>query len=321
MILTRTPLRISFCGGGSDLPAFFREEPGYVVSAAIDRYVHIVVNRKFDAAIRVAYSQTENVASVQDLDHELVKAALRRYGPAAHIEIHSIADVPAGTGLGSSSSFTVGLIHALHAYQGIYITPAALASEAVGIELGDCNHPAGYQDQYIAAYGGLRAFTFTAGRVETERLDLNGEIIEALNRHLLLLHTGLPARDAGTILREQSRMDAATRERTRRLVGWARFFADALRDGDIEHCGEILDDAWQVKRAIAAGVSSAQIDGWYEAARRAGAWGGKLCGAGGGGFLLFLAPPETHAAIRQALRLRHVPIRIGVGGSEVVYAA
>lgn len=320
MVVTRTPLRISYCGGGSDLPAFFREAPGYVVSAAIDRYVSLTVSNKFDSAIRVAYSQTENVADVNEIAHPIVRAALSRYGPPSHVEIHAIADIPAGTGLGSSSSFTVGLLHALQAHAGTFVTPRWLAAQATQIEIEDCGMPIGEQDQAIAAWGGLRAVTFSPAGVQVEDLAIGHELVQALNAHTLLLATGLPARDAATILALQSRMTVDTRKRTSMLAEYAHVFVSGLRHGEMAYCGETMHAAWQIKRRVASGITTAAIDDWYAQARRAGAWGGKLCGAGGGGFLLFLAPPERHQAIVQATRLRHVPITIGVHGSQVVYA-
>lgn len=319
MIVTRTPLRVSFVGGGSDLPAFFAEEEGMVVSAAIDRYVHVTVSRKFDPSVRVAYSTTENVPNVADLQHSRVRAALRRYGPATHVEIHSIADIPAGTGLGSSSSFTVGLLHALHAHAGAHASAEDLAAGAVQLELEDCAEPIGVQDQYIAAYGGLCAMTFRPGRTQVERLDRNREIVDDFNRHALLLWTGLPPRDAGAILREQARMDTRTRAYTGALVRLAREFRVALLDGSLETCGRIMAAGWVTKQQLSAGIANEAINAAYTQALRAGAWGGKLCGAGGSGFLLFLAPPDAHGAIAKATGMRAVPIRLGVQGSAVVY--
>ncbi len=320
MIITRTPLRVSFVGGGSDLPSFFQEEPGMVVSAAIDKYVTVVVNRKFDPAIRVAYQETENVQSVGDIRHDRVRAALRRYGPASHLEIHSIADIPGGTGLGSSSSFTVGLLAALHAHAGIYVSPRDLASQAAQIEIADCGDPVGLQDQAIASLGGIQRLTFTPDGVEAEPLGLQREIVQELNVSTLLLSTGMPGRDAAGILREQSRMGGSTRDCTGGLVQLTREFADRLRQGSMADCGEILAAAWSLKRRLSSGIATGAIGDWIDRGVRAGAWGGKLCGAGGGGFLLFLAPPEVHDGIVKATGLRRVPIRLGVPGVTVIYA-
>ena len=319
MIITRTPLRISFVGGGSDLPAFYAEEDGLVVSAAIDKYITVIVSKKFDPAIRVAYSQTENVATVDDLEHPLVRAALKRYGPASHVEIHTIGDIPAGTGLGSSSAFAVGLLAALAAYHGGYAPPLQTAHRAIELERGDCGQPIGDQDQLIAALGGVQAITFRNGGEHHATRISQSEIVDTLEQHVLLLATGLPARSAGAILKEQSRMTYRTRAYTRALVDLAGEFRDALVAGNMRVCGEILGAAWANKRQIATGITSDQIDNLWTRGLSAGAWGGKLCGAGGGGFLLFLAPPEAHARIVSETGLRRVSVRLGVPGVTVMH--
>jgi D-glycero-alpha-D-manno-heptose-7-phosphate kinase len=307
MILTRTPLRISFVGGGSDRPSFYSEEPGAVVAAAIDKYVYVAVNDKYDGSIRAAYSVTENVTSVSELQHELIRACLVMAGVERGIEIHSIADVPGGSGLGSSSTFTVGLLAALRQHT----APVALAERACKVEIERCDKPIGKQDQYTAAYGGLNLLGFTSKGVVVEPITCD---LDALSAHCLLLDTGLARQgDAGAVLASQTQ----DRDDVRRLAGMARQFAFALSVNNLDLCGEIMHEAWLIKSKF---IADAQIEGWYSQATRAGAWGGKLCGAGGGGFLLFLAPPERHQAIIQALGLRHVPIRVGVPGVEVVYS-
>jgi D-glycero-alpha-D-manno-heptose-7-phosphate kinase len=305
MIVTKTPLRISFVGGGSDRPSFYNEEPGACVAAAIDKYVYVVVSPKYDGSIRAAYSVTENVNSVDDLQHELIREALRWSGRTSGIEIHSIADIPGGTGLGSSSAFTVGLLAALDPY-GAHLWTANIASQ---IEIEACRHPIGKQDQYAAAYGGVNLLGFTSKGVTVDPIACD---LDALSAHCLLLDTGLAREgDAGQVLASQTQ----DRDDVRKLASIAKLFATDLARGNLESCGAMLDDAWYVKRRFVG----KQYDEWYNAACDAGAWGGKLCGAGGGGFLLFLAPPERHAAITRALGLRHVPIKVGVAGCEVVY--
>ena len=305
MILTKTPLRISFVGGGSDRPSFYQEEPGACVAAAIDQFVYVAVNPKYDGSIRAAYSITENVHDVNSLQHELIREALIATGKRG-IEIHSIADIPGGTGLGSSSAFTVGLMRAL-----LYPTSAYMIAEsACNIEIGCCNKPIGKQDQYTAAFGGINMLGFTSKGVSVNPIACD---LDALSAHCLLLDTGMSRQgDAGAVLAAQQQ----DRDDVRTLAIMALEFSVGLANGDLRACGAIMDAAWHIKRQYAG---SHQIDLWYTAARQAGAWGGKLCGAGGGGFLLFLAPPEKHQGIIQALGLRHVPIRVGVAGSEVVY--
>jgi D-glycero-alpha-D-manno-heptose-7-phosphate kinase len=309
MILTKTPLRISFVGGGSDRPSFYQEEPGAVVAAAIDKYVYVAVNPKYDGSIRAAYSLTENVSDVAELRHELIREALRMCGPASGIEVHSIADIPGGTGLGSSSSFTVGLLKALMADK--LWSPGYLAAMACEIEMQRCRHDIGQQDQHAAAYGGLRLYSFQpGGSVLSHPIPCD---LDALSAHCLLLDTGRARQgDAGAVLASQ-RQD---RDDVRQLAELASQFAVVLADGVLDRCGFLMDTAWKIKRRFLG----AHYDQLYHAARGAGAWGGKLCGAGGGGFLLFLAPPERHAAIVRALGLRHVPIRVGGPGCQVVYS-
>lgn len=314
MILTRTPLRISFVGGGSDRPWFSREEPGACVAAAIDKHVYVAVNPKYDGTIRAAYSVTENVTRIDDLRHDLIREALALREISGGIEIHSIADVPAGTGLGSSSSFTVGLDAALHAYvvgSRTIDSPEYLARRACAIEIHKCRKPIGKQDQYTAAYGGLNLMGFSADGVTVDPIACD---LDALSAHCLLLDTGtVRSGDAGAVLAAQQQ----DRDEVRELARLARVFATTLADDDLVGCGVLLHAAWQIKQRFVG----AAYDQLYQRATHAGAWGGKLCGAGGGGFLLFLAPPERHQVIARALELRRVPITVGVPGSEVVWAA
>jgi len=311
MIVTKTPLRISFVGGGSDRPWFSSEEPGACVAAAIDKYVYVAVNPKYDGSIRAAYSLTENVGSVSELQHELMRHALGWFPFDGGIELHSIADIPGGMGLGSSSSFTVGAVAALAAHVGQETTPSVRAKLAGIIELDECKKPIGLQDQYTAAYGGLNLLTFTIAGVSVDPIESD---LDALSAHCLLLDTGLARNgDAGHVLASQ-RQD---RDDVRELAWLAQCFAQLLRDGELEACGGIMRDAWQIKRQFVAEVYGRMV----AVAEQAGAWGGKLCGAGGGGFLLLMAPPERHQAVAQALGLRHVPIRVGVEGCRVVFAS
>jgi D-glycero-alpha-D-manno-heptose-7-phosphate kinase len=312
VIITRTPLRISFVGGGSDRPSFYSEEPGACVAASIDKYCYVAVNEKYDGSIRAAYSITENVASVNELRHELMRAALNWFTFTGGIELHSIADIPGGTGLGSSSSFTVGAVAAIAAHVGQQMNASALAKMAGIIEIDECKKAIGLQDQYTAAYGGLNLLGFTSQGVTVSPIACD---YEALSQHCLLLDTGLTRQgDAGAVLAGQQQ----DRDDVRTLAHLARSFAGALASGNYRLCGAQMDAAWEIKRQY---CSTPAIDQLYAKADAAGAWGGKLCGAGGGGFLLFLAPPERHQAIIGALGLRHVPIRVGVKGCEVVYAS
>jgi D-glycero-alpha-D-manno-heptose-7-phosphate kinase len=324
MIITRTPLRISFAGGGSDLPAFYEQEIGAVVSTAIDKYIYITVNPKFDHKIRASYSVTEIVDSVDEVQHELIREALHLLSIKEGIEITSISDIPSqGTGLGSSSSYTVGLLNALYAYKGHMAGAERLAHEACYIEINRCRKPIGKQDQYIAAYGGLQYIRFNSdGSVYTDPVICSPTTRKRLQSRLLLLYTGL-TRKADDILSEQTREtrnDEGKRDSLRRMVDLAGQLCDALGRDDINAFGEILHYGWLEKRKLAANISNSAIDGWYERARSAGAIGGKLLGAGGGGFLLLYADPADHEDICHALpELRPIPFNFCPQGSKIIY--
>ena len=324
MIITRTPLRISFAGGGSDLPAFYENEQGAVVSTAIDKYIYITVNPKFDHKIRASYSITEIVDAVDQLKHELIREALHMLEINQGIEITSISDIPSdGTGLGSSSSYTVGLLNALYAYRGHMAGAERLGREACYIELDRCGKPIGKQDQYIAAYGGLQYIRFNPdGTVFADPIICGPEVRQQLQDSMLLLYTGM-TRKADDILSEQSRNTRAEEDKRallRRLVELAADLREALSRGNVDCVGEILHAGWLEKRKLAGGISNAQIDSWYERARAAGAIGGKILGAGGGGFLLCYAPLERHQEICRALpELRPIPFHFSPQGSRVIF--
>jgi D-glycero-alpha-D-manno-heptose-7-phosphate kinase len=322
MIITRTPLRISFAGGGTDLPSYYRHHGGgAVTSAAIDRYVHVLVNEKFDQSIRIAYSRTENVERLEDLQHELIRESMRRTGVRDSLEVHTIADIPGeGTGLGSSSSLTVGILNALYAYKGTLRDPGELAEEACQIEIDDLHGTLGKQDQYIAAFGGLRHFEFRPDdTVRATPIPLTTREREDFSSHLSLFYTGLTRRANG-ILKGQ---DARTGQNLEAL-GALRDLADQTRDAFLHHdwakVGALLDDGWKLKRTLSSGISNEQIDAWYDAAKAAGAWGGKITGAGGGGFLLVVHPPERHGQIASALSpMRRLAVRITPEGSRILF--
>lgn len=321
MIIVRAPLRINFAAGGSDLPAYYRRAPGAVLGATIDQYIHVCVKPNFDGRILAHYRTTEDVAGVADLQHTRMRACLQYFGIERGIEIASLADVPGGTGLGSSGAFTAGLLLALDCYTGgherLAHDPLALAHLAYQIEVEHCHEAVGKQDQLFAALGGARLLRFNQD--ETTAI----EDISMANRvadHLFLIATPWQ-RKASAILADQSTgmEDPRQRDHAAQIVALVPAFVQALVDGEARQCAALLDAAWQHKRQIAPGITNMAIDGIYRAAIQAGAWGGKLCGAGGGGFLLFLAPPEKHTTITNALGLHHVPIRVGVPGCEVVY--
>jgi D-glycero-alpha-D-manno-heptose-7-phosphate kinase len=325
MIISRTPLRLSFAGGGSDLPAYYRDEPGAVTSAAISKFIYITVNRKFDERIRASYSVTETVDRAADLRHDLIRESMGLVGLDRGLEISSISDIPSeGTGLGSSSAYTVGLLNAFHAYLGREAPPERLATEACLVEINRCAKPIGKQDQYISAYGGFQHFRFLCdGSVKVSPIHCTEEVISGLQDQLLLLYTGL-TRSSGDILREQlhnTETQRSARSALRRMVELSASMRDALEAGDLDAFGEILHEGWMAKRQLAAGISSPAIDEWYSTARVHGALGGKIAGAGGGGFLLLYAPVTRHAEIIAALPgLRRMLFRFEPVGSRIVYA-
>jgi D-glycero-alpha-D-manno-heptose-7-phosphate kinase len=323
MIISRTPLRMSFVGGGSDLPSFYERFGGAVLSTAIDKYVFVTCNPKFDNGIRVAYSKTEEVTSVDQIEHKIVRAAMTLLSVKGGVEVTTIADVPSrGTGLGSSSSFTVGLLNVLHAFQGSHASPGKLAEEGCRVELDLCKDPIGKQDQYAAAFGGFNLIEFQCdGRTDITPVVMPGERRKQLSRRILAFYTGF-TRSASALLDAQSTSvisDVAKQATLRKMVKLAYLMKAELEAGNLDSFGEILDENWKLKKTLTSGISNPQIDEWYETARRNGATGGKILGAGGGGFLVFYAPEHQHAAIEQALRLRRVDFGFEPLGSRIIF--
>jgi D-glycero-alpha-D-manno-heptose-7-phosphate kinase len=323
MIISRTPFRISFAGGGTDLPDFYRGEPGAVVSTAIDKYMYVVVNKRFTDAIRVSYyARTEIVDHVEEIKHPIVKEVLKQVGISHGIEIASIADVHAGAGLGSSGSFTVGLLNALYAYKGVLKSAEELASEACRIEIEVLGEPVGKQDQYIAAYGGFRYFQFNSdGTVATEPIIWSTENKEALQRNLLLLYTG-DVREASSILAEQKEgmRQSDNRDSLRKLRDMAFELKARLNDeASPDVFSEVLHQGWSHKKRLASGISSDKIDRCYQNALDAGALGGKVLGAGGGGFLLLYCPEARQQQVTEALRLSRLEFSFEPEGSKIIY--
>ena len=324
MIISRTPLRISFAGGGSDLPAFWREERGAVLSTTIDKYIYVVANRRFEPEIRVSYSRTEIVRNVSDIQHDLVREALRVTGLPSHLEILTVADIPAGAGLGSSSSVTVGLLNALYAFQGKLRSPEDLAREACEIEIDIIGKPIGRQDQYAAAYGGLRFYHFEPnGEVREEPIVCGPGVLAELQRNLILFFTGT-TRSADSILEIQSANVASggiVRTHLRKMRDLAFELRSVLSgEGPLGRFGAILNEGWQLKKQAAEGITNPSIEDWYEKALEAGALGGKLLGAGGGGCLLFYSPYESQNKVRSALgELPEIHFRFEPEGSKITF--
>ena len=312
MIITRTPLRVSFFGGGTDFPEFFQEEGGAVVSAAINRYSYQIVSEfpssLFDYAIRISYSRGELVKSVEEIQHPVFRACLKQCGLVRDVEIHVATDLPAFTGLGSSSSFTVGLLHALHAFKGDRVLPSHLAQEAVYIEREVLKECVGLQDQYAAAYGGFNLMEFPRkGEPKVSNVSISLRNLEALQKNLLLIFTKIK-RKAVEI--EKSKLPSMTKQketlkRIRDMVLESVGLFESKGSLDLAALGKLLEEGWQLKKTLSPLVSNAEIDEYYERAKKAGATAGKILGAGGGGFLMLLAPPESHPKIIQSFAGHH----------------
>lgn len=324
MIITRTPFRVSFAGGGADLPSYYREHGSAVVSTTIDKYMYVMVNKRFDDTIRVSYTQTEIVDRLEELQHEIVRAALSKVEIDRGVEITTIADIPAGTGLGSSSTLTVGLLHALHAYADRFSGAERLAREACEIEIETLGQPIGKQDQYAAAYGGLNYIRFNRDdSVLVEPIICKPSTRRHLAESLVLFYTHMQRKSAD-ILGEQvtkTKQGKANRE-LGLLVRLAEDLREALCDNHPEAMGKLLHRSWMIKRKIARGITDPRIDEWYHAALDAGAEGGKILGAGGGGFLLLYCEPEQQGALVRQLEgmgLHRVDFSFEGEGSRIIY--
>lgn len=321
MIITQTPLRISFAGGGTDFKGFYDKEYGSVVSAAIDKYIYVIVKERFDDLIRVGYTRTEMVSQVDEIQHELAREAMRMVGVAKGIEISTMADIPSeGSGLGSSSTVTVGMLNALYAYTGQTVTAELLAQQACQIEINVLGKPIGKQDQYIAAYGGLRHFKFLPDeRVEVASINLDGVAKRRLCESLLLFYTGA-TRQASGVLAEQKSNISTRFELLTEMRDQADELARQLHKGGVSSIGKTLRDGWLKKKQLASGITNTTIDELFDLAISAGALGGKITGAGGGGFFLVCVPPAHRSAVRKRLsHLRELPINVERDGSKVIF--
>jgi D-glycero-alpha-D-manno-heptose-7-phosphate kinase len=325
MIVSRAPVRFSLGGGGTDLPAYSREHGGFLVGAAVDKYVFVCAGQRFYNTIRLAYSETETVDSVDKIKHQIYRAALQHAGLKGGLELHSLADVPANTGLGSSSSFTVALMNALHAFKRESVPAETLAREACHLEIDVLKEPIGKQDQYLAAYGGITALTFHKdGAVDVERLPVREEVIDELESNLVIFYSNVE-RKASTVLAEQQKTikensDDAV-QRMHRIKALGHDTKKILLDGTIDAYGELLHEHWTNKRKLAANMSDSAIDEHYEAARKAGAIGGKLMGAGGGGFFMFYVRAAERRRVHDTLAargLRPMRFRFDFDGARIM---
>lgn len=323
MILTRTPLRVSLLGGGTDMDSFFLHHPGAVISAAVNKSIYIAMNPKFDGRIRVSYSKTEIVERAEDLQHDIVREIVKMFSLRG-VEIASISDIPGdGSGLGSSSAFTVGMLRAVYAYSGYSSTPKQLAEAAYTIEHTACGHPCGKQDAYAASCGSLQYYEFRPNCVHTDDFHFTPVQLEALNSRLLLFWTGLRTNGGSeAILKDQERKlqpGHYAEEAGLLLTELTHQLRAQLLEHKFDRLGKFVHASWALKKRFAKGISNDWIEQLVKNALNAGATGAKISGAGGGGFLLVVAEPDVHEAVEKALGLRRVPFKIGAMGSHVVY--
>ena len=321
MIISRTPVRVSFAGGGSDLRAYYKFGKGAVTSTTIDKYIFITVNKRFDDTIRVSYSKTEIVDDVEKIEHNIIRECLKYVGLDKGIEVTSVADIPSkGTGLGSSSSFTVGLLNALHAFKGQHTSAEQLAREACEIEIDILKEPIGKQDQYIAAHGGLQHIQFNSDdSVFVDPIICSQDVKEQLQNNIVMVYTGV-YRKANTILTEQRKNTHINKEKLDEMVKLAFELKKAINKGGLGEFGTLLHKGWELKKGLASGITNDYIEKIYEKGLKAGASGGKLCGAGGGGFLFFSCDEEKQASLRKALNvLKESSLRFESQGSKIIY--
>jgi D-glycero-alpha-D-manno-heptose-7-phosphate kinase len=321
MIIVQAPLRVSLFGGGTDFPEYYKENGGCVLSTAIDKYIFVIIKKRFDSKIRIGYTKTEMVDDLSEINHELIREALRMTNITSGVEVTTMGDIPSeGSGLGSSSTVTVGSLQAMYTLQGELVSADRLAREACEIEIDILGKPIGVQDQYIAAYGGLRFIEFPRnGLVRSQRLLLPKDLIRALNDELLLFFTGV-TRSSAAILTEQK---SNIKNRTQVLSSMkqiAQNARDELLKGNIDAIGDCLHESWHLKRQLATRISNGYLDDLYQVAREAGAVGGKITGAGGGGFILLFCPYQKHKNLRSALsKLQELPFKLEQDGSKVIF--
>lgn len=322
MLICQTPLRISFAGGGTDFKGYYETNPGLVLSTTIDKYVYVMVKKRFDDKIVAHYKETEVVDNPEKLKHNLIREALRFIKIKKQIEVTTIADVPAtGTGLGSSGSLIVGLLHILYAYKGELPTKEQLAREACEIEINKLHSPIGKQDQYAAAYGGLNLIGFLPKNEEVivDRLELAEQTLINLEQNLILFYTGI-ARNSSSILSKQKKNIKSRLGILDKMWEVTDKMSLALEKGKLLRFGELLDEDWQLKKRMEDSITNPTIDTIYEAGKKAGAVGGKITGAGGGGFILFYCPVEKQPQVRKALKnLRELPFHFDKNGSQVIF--
>jgi D-glycero-alpha-D-manno-heptose-7-phosphate kinase len=320
MIITQTPFRVSFAGGGTDLASFYERRYGAVLSVTLNHHMYVTIHSRFDSNFRISYSKTEFADTVDGIGHDLVKQALIQTNNRSPLEITTIADVPAGTGLGSSSTLTVGLLNALYAYSGRITSPERLAQEACDIEINQLKSPIGKQDQYAAVGRGILIRFNPDGNVQVEPVPCSPACMQQIESHSMMVYTD-SSRSANDILTRQKEGTADKLETLTKMRGLAEEIRSVILDGcNIQRFGELLHQGWELKRSLGFGISNPGIDEWYQKALEAGAYGGRLLGAGGGGFIYFLAPPDKHAQILHALgNPKTLSVSFDRVGSRIVF--
>ena len=323
MIISKTPFRMSYVGGGSDMKAFYQDEPGAVVSTSINKYMYITLHDKFDGGIRIAYSNVEELDHVNNIKHPLVRECLKLTGIDGGVEITSTADIPAkGTGLGSSSSYTVGLLNAIYEFQGIKVDKYKLANDACNIEINRCGEPIGKQDQFAASFGGLRLYEFLPNEdVIIEEIKISEDFKNFFDNYTLSFFLG-STRSASKILLKQTNEINKKKKKLalRRMVEIAREFKISVEDSNIDNLNELMNENWSLKKSMTSEISNSFIDEVYQTGLDAGAKAGKLLGAGGGGFVTFFAPLDSHDAIRKSLqKLKEVELKMEGAGSQIIF--
>ena len=322
MIITRAPFRVSFCGGGSDLPSFYEKYGGCVLGTTIRKYMYITIqNYFFKDRIMLKYSQTEEVTSYEEIEHRICKQCLKDFNLMG-VEITSIADIPAGTGLGTSSSFTVALLQLLHTYKGEYISKYDLANEACDVEINRLGNPIGKQDQFAAAFGGLNYYEFMPnGSVNVEPIIMSGDSYNRLENNILMFYLG-GTHSASAILKEQSSNVKAVDKAQiqQKMCDITKVLKRELQSNNVDAMGELLHENWMLKKTLASGITNPIIDETYELAMKAGATGGKLLGAGGAGFMIFYVPEDKQDAVRKSLsHLREMEFQMDNSGSSIIH--
>lgn len=320
MIIIQTPLRLSLFGGGTDFPSFYKEHGGCVLTTAIDKYIFITIKNRFDDKLRVGYTKTEMIDQVDQIEHELIRESFRMTGISKGVEITTMGDIPsAGSGLGSSSTVTVGALHAMYSYLGETVTAEKLAREACKIEIEVLNKPIGIQDQYIVAYGGLRFIEFNGEEnVLVNKIKINDAAQRQLNDNLMLFYTGI-ARQSASILAEQEVNISQKISTLNQLKSMAQMAKYELEEGNVDAIGEMLNESWELKKGLAQKISNGRIDEIYKTAKKGGALGGKISGAGGGGFMMLYCPYENQSRVRKMLGLQELPFRFEADGSKVIF--